>query len=237
MSNSRELRDRIRRRSKRAGADLTPDLIERLDRYYTLLAKWNEKINLTSFQLPAGGEDEAVDRLLIEPVVAAKHIASDARRALDVGSGGGSPAIPLKLAAPQIHLRLVESKTRKAVFLREAVRDLRLADVEVETSRFEELLARPELHEALDLVTIRAVRVEPKTLLTLQAFLKAGGHLFLFRGPGGADVAESVHPPLSWSATYPLIEELRSRLVVLRKTPVGRRSQNVPNSPKSTANP
>src|ERR671919_21627 len=95
---------------------------------------------------------------------------------------------------------------------REAVRDLGLAHVDVETSRFEELLARPELHEALDLLTIRAVRVEPKTLVTLQAFLKPGGQLFLFRGPGGGDVAESLTPALSWLATYPLVDALRSRL-------------------------
>jgi 16S rRNA (guanine527-N7)-methyltransferase len=222
VSNSRELGDRIRRRARKNGANLAADVVDQLDRYYTLLAKWNEKINLTSFRLPPGGTDEAVDRLLIEPVVAAKHVAPTARKALDVGSGGGSPAIPLKLTTPTLALRMVESKTRKAVFLREAVRELGLRDVDVETSRFEELLARPELHEGLDLLTIRAVRVEPRTLVTLQAFLRAGGDLFLFRGPGGAEVAGSVTPPLSWVATYPLIEELRSRLVVLRKTPVGR---------------
>ena len=55
---------------------------------------------------------------------------------------------------------MVEVKTRKAVFLREAVRTLGLRDAEVETSRFEELLPRAGLHEALDLVSIRAVRIE-----------------------------------------------------------------------------
>lgn len=230
--SSRELRDRIRRRARKAGVELSPELTERLDRYYALLAKWNEKINLTSFRLPPGGEDEAVDRLLIEPVVAARHVPAEAKKAMDVGSGGGSPAIPLKLAAPHLHLRLVESKTRKAVFLREAVRDLGVKDADVETSRFEELLARPELHEAFDLVTIRAVRVEPRTLVTLQAFLKPGGELFLFRGAGGTDIAASLTPPLSWVATYPLIEELRSRLVVLRKTAVGRAPAHL--TPQST---
>lgn len=218
----RELRDRIRRRARKAGVDLTPPLAESLERYYALLAKWNEKINLTSFRLPPGGADEGVDRLLVEPVVAARHVAPTAQTALDVGSGGGSPAIPLKLAAPHLNLRMVESKTRKAVFLREAVRELDLQGVEVETSRFEELLARPSFHEGFDLVTIRAVRVEPRTLVTLQAFLRPHGQLFLFRGPGGADVTDTVTPPLAWVATYPLIEELRSRLVVLTKGTVGR---------------
>ena len=220
--SSREFRDRLRRRAKRANVEVSADLADALERYYTLLTKWNAKINLTSFELDQGGNDEAVDRLLVEPIVAARHIAPTARTAIDVGSGGGSPAIPLTLAAPQIQMRMVESKTRKAVFLREALRELNLRQVEVETSRFEELLSRPALHEGLDLVTIRAVRVEPRTLVSLQAFLKPSGELFLFRGPGGADVSDALTPALNWLATYPLVESLRSRLVVLRKTSIGR---------------
>jgi 16S rRNA (guanine(527)-N(7))-methyltransferase GidB len=220
--SSREFRDRLRRRARKAGVDLQPDLADSLEKYYALLAKWNAKINLTAFQLEAGGQDEAVDRLLIEPLIAARHVSGTAASAIDIGSGGGSPAIPLALATPRLHVRLVESKTRKAVFLREVLRDLGLGRAEVETARFEELLARPALHEATDLLTIRAVRLEPRTLVTLQAFLKSGGQLFLFRGPGGADVADALAPPLSWAATYPLVESLRSRLLVLQKNPLGR---------------
>ena len=219
--SGRDFQTRLKRRSRRAGVDLRSELADALERYYTLLSKWNAKINLTS-RLTAAGEDEAIDRLLVEPLVAARHVAPEARSLIDVGSGGGSPAIPLALAVPRLHLRMVESKTRKAVFLREALRVLDLGRAEVNTSRFEELLTRPELHEGLDLVTIRAVRVEPRTLLSLQAFLRPGGQLLLFRGPGGTDVADSVRPPLTWTATYPLVDSLRSRLVVLSKNSVGR---------------
>lgn len=221
--SSREFRDRLRRRAKRAGVEISSSLTDGLERYFALLTRWNAKINLTSFKLEPSGDDEAMDRLLIEPVVAARHVSTSAQTAIDIGSGGGSPALPLALACPQLSLRLVESKTRKAVFLREAIRELQLTRVTVETSRFEELLSRPELHEGLDLVTIRAVRVEPRTLISLQAFLRPRGELFLFRGPGGADVAESLTPALTWLATYPLVDALRSRLVVLQKTSIGRR--------------
>ncbi len=221
--SSREFRDRLRRRAKRASVEISPELEVGLEGYFALLTKWNAKINLTSFKLEPSGDDEAIDRLLIEPIVAARHVSRGAASAIDIGSGGGSPALPLALACPSISLRMVESKTRKAVFLREAIRELGLAKVTVETSRFEELLTRPELHEGLDLVTIRAVRVEPRTLISLQAFLRPGGELFLFRGPGGADVAESLTPALIWSATYPLVDALRSRLVILKKTSIGRR--------------
>ena len=219
---SREFRDRLRRHARKAGLDLPGGLADALGRYFELLAKWNAKINLTSFRLDPSGQDEAVDRLLIEPLVAARHVPPNAQTVIDIGSGGGSPAIPFTLAVPRLRLRMVESKTRKAVFLREAIRELGMGFAEVETSRFEELLARPELHESLDLLTIRAVRIEPRTLFTLQAFLRPGGHLFLFRGPGGTDVADAAGLPLTWTATYPLVESLRSRLVVLQKSPVGR---------------
>ncbi len=219
----REFRERLARRARKADVTLTPAAADGLERYFQLLTKWNEKINLTAFRLQCGGSDESIDRLLIEPLMAASHIPPSARLAVDVGSGGGSPAIPLKLMAPALQIRLVESKTRKAVFLREAVRELRLQNVEVEASRFEELLARPELHEGIDIVTVRAVRIEPRTLVSLQAFLKPGGQMLLFRGTGGADLANTITPPLSLTATYPLVESLRSKLVVLTKNDIGRR--------------
>lgn len=199
---------------------LEAPLIEKLETYYQLLTKWNAKINLTAFRLVPEGEEGAIDRLLIEPVVAARYIPENARTLLDAGSGGGSPAIPLKLASPNLHLRMVEVKTRKAVFLREAVRALGLHDAEVETSRFEELLPRAELHEALDLVSVRAVRIETRTLLTLQAFLRPGGKLLLFRGSSKSDLETAPPPPLAWMATYPLVDSLHSKLVVLSKTRV-----------------
>ena len=187
----------MKRRAKAAGISLDTPLVEKLETYYLLLTKWNAKINLTAFRLVPEGEESAIDRLLIEPVAAARYVPENARTLLDAGSGGGSPAIPLKLASANLHLRMVEVKTRKAVFLREAVRELGLKDAEVETTRFEELLPRAELHEALDLVSIRAVRVETRTLLTLQAFLKTGGKLLLFRGSSKTDLEDAPPPPLS----------------------------------------
>jgi hypothetical protein len=113
---------------------------------------------------------------------------------------------------------MVEAKTRKSVFLREALRALEMPAGEVVTSRFEELLAKPELHEAHELLTLRAVRVESAMLMNLQAFVKPGGELFLFRAASsGAGSPGALMPPLSWKATYPLLENQGSRLVVLAK--------------------
>ena len=195
---------------------MTPDLAAKLETYYRLLATWNKKINLTALNLNEA-TDESFDRLLIEPLVAARHAPPTPGKMLDIGSGGGSPALPFALAASHLSLLMVESKTRKSVFLREAIRALGLTTAEVATARFEELLSRPELHEAHQLVTIRAVRIETRVLISLQAFIRPGGQLFLFRGHSSTDPSEVAPPPLSWQATYPLVESLRSRLVVLSK--------------------
>jgi 16S rRNA (guanine527-N7)-methyltransferase len=193
-------------------------LIARLSAFYDLLARWNQKINLTSLDNP----DEAIDRLLLEPVLAARALPDAVGRELmDVGSGGGSPAIPLALALGSVRLTMVEAKTRKSAFLREAVRQLGLPGATVENSRYEELLSRPELLEKFDAVSLRAVRVEPRVLMTLQAFLKPGGQILLFRGPAGPASPANVFHPLEWESTVPLVESLQSRLSLLRKRSSG----------------
>ena len=192
----RDFRTRLLRRAAKSGLFLPDELADRLIAYYELLSRWNRKINLTSLDNP----DEAIDRLLLEPVLAARHFpAADLTRVrhvriMDIGSGGGSPAIPLKLSAPTATLTMVEVKARKSAFLREAIRVLELDNSSVETSRYEELLSRPELHEAFGVLSLRAVRVEMRTLVTLQAFVQARRvHLHVSRSqrPGDSVVARS----------------------------------------------
>lgn len=221
----REFSERLAKRARKANVTLDSRAVDSLGAYYHLLEFWNEKVNLTAFSLK-DAPDEAIDRLLIEPLVAARHLTGPHGhgphlgphpRLLDIGSGGGSPAIPLKIAIPALHLVMVESKTRKSAFLREAARHLNLTDTSVETVRAEDLLTRPELHESQDLVSVRAVRVEQKLLTSIQAFLRLGGRILLFRTSTGTDSPPLVSPPLVYEATWVLVENLRSRLVVLRK--------------------
>jgi 16S rRNA (guanine527-N7)-methyltransferase len=207
-------REKLASRAKKAGISVQTDVISGLEAYFELLQKWNSKVSLTSLPIEKLG-DEAIDRLLIEPLVASKYVPQRAA-VIDVGSGGGSPAIPMRIANPSISLRMVESKTRKAAFLREVVRQLQLERTAIESSRFEELLVRPELHEAADIVTLRAVKVEKKTLMGLQAFLKPGGSLLLFRA-GSAGDAELANPMLVWQANHPLLPALHSELAVFTK--------------------
>jgi hypothetical protein len=167
--------------------------------------------------------------------LAARYLPSAAARVIDIDLAEARRH-PLKLSAPRIQLTMVEAKARKSAFLREAVRHLELQRARVETSRYEELLAKPELHEASEVVTIRAVRVETRVLTTLQAFLSVGGVIMLFRGPGQDDLSDMPVPPLEWTATYSLIEGLQSRLTILTKRPIGHGRVPRETSPPSGPN-
>jgi 16S rRNA (guanine527-N7)-methyltransferase len=213
---SRALSDKITRRLRKAGASVQASAVGQLEKYLSLLARWNSKINLTAFDLKEPS-DEAIDRLVVEPVLAAQHIQPATKTLIDIGSGSGSPAIPLLLATPGLRVTMVESKTRKAVFLIEALRHLDVSGSRVETARYEQLLTRPDFHEGFDALTVRAVRVEASTLLTLQAFLRPGGDLLLFHSSSRPFRIDQSAFPLVPGATVPLVESLASQLVVLRK--------------------
>ena len=93
-----------------------PDSVSRASRrIFEQLARWNRKINLTALPLDGDGSDEAVDRLLIEPPWRRATSPASAKSLLDIGSGGGSPAIPVKLAGRTWPLTMVEVKVRKSV--------------------------------------------------------------------------------------------------------------------------
>jgi 16S rRNA (guanine527-N7)-methyltransferase len=216
---AREFRLRLLKRLRRHEIVPSDTLIKALETYFSLLVRWNARINLTALQLDPPDE-KSFDRLLVEPLLAARFLHEGGLRLIDIGSGSGSPAIPLAVARPDAALTMVESKTRKAVFLMEVVRALGLAAV-VETARFEHLLARPDLHENFDALSIRAVRVESRTLLSLQAFLKADARLFWFSSAPAA-ILSKVPPPLRVVATHRLVESAPSHLVILTKEAVGR---------------
>ena len=140
---------------------LSPDLAAPLLAYLDLLARWNRTYNLTAIRDPR----EMVTRHLLDSLAMVPHVA-DLPTLADLGTGPGLPGIPLAIALPHLKVTLVESNGKKARFLREAVRTLKLANAEVAESRIE-AVDRPGAFAA---ITARA-------LATLPDILAAGGHL------------------------------------------------------------
>lgn len=177
MRDGERFRARLSERTNWTGIPLSPEDIERFFTYYELLVRWNSVVNLTALPL-AGMPDETLDRLFTEPIVASRFIPGSPLSWLDVGSGGGSPAIPLKILRPRARLTMAESKERKAAFLREVVRELGLTDSDVHQTRVEQWAS--SARESLDVVTVRAVKLDLAVMEATKAHMKKGSCFLSF---------------------------------------------------------
>jgi len=194
---SREFKDRILARARRSNVTVKPEWVDRLERYFSLLARWNSKINLTALPLD-DPTDSTFDRLLIEPLAASRFLVDAPDQWWDLGSGGGSPSIPMKISRPALSLTMVEAKTRKAAFLRESVRQLKLDGSAVINRRFDELSSADPGFGSARFVTVRAVRTDRRLFSMAAKLLRPAGRLLLFRpierplSPPGFRYIESV---------------------------------------------
>jgi 16S rRNA (guanine527-N7)-methyltransferase len=114
---------------------LTEPQLGLLEAHYNLLLRWNARLNLTRVD----SLEEAVRLHYCESLFLAIRLPQGALRIVDVGSGAGFPGIPIAVVRPECTITLVESHQRKAVFLREASRNL--GNVQVVTDRAENLQA------------------------------------------------------------------------------------------------
>jgi len=176
-----DLLERVVARAAASGCPVSPELASRLVAYLQLLASWNRRVNLTSFDL-LQPDDGAIDRLVVESLMAASLVRPSDRRALDIGSGGGSPAIPLMLAVPAIEMVLVEVRAKKAAFLREVIRSLSLRAI-VEVARIEDVAASGRLGR-FDLISLRAVRADRGIWRAVDQLLEVDGRFLWFGGVG-----------------------------------------------------
>ncbi len=166
MSGAREL-----------GIDLSSDQVNALFIYLAELEKWNQKMNLTAIR----DERDIIIKHVLDSLSYIKgFIPRPGMRLLDMGSGAGFPAVPIKIAHSEIAVTLVESIKKKASFLRHVVRTLKLGGIDVVDSRTEQL-AEPYL-ASFDIVTARAFAEMGSAIEWGRPFLKKGGCLVLSRG-------------------------------------------------------
>lgn len=121
-------------REKLAGAvSLTESQIAELEQHYELLVRWNRRMNLTSIRKPEG----IVERHYCESLLLGSRFPAGSHSIADIGSGAGFPGLPVAALRPECSVSLVESHSRKCVFLRESSR--RLPNVQVLERRAEDL--------------------------------------------------------------------------------------------------
>lgn len=140
-------------------------------RFADLLLAWNQRINLTAARSVAA----LIDEHFVDAFPLARRLV-DPARAVDVGSGGGLPAIPLALLRPALHLTLCEPIAKKQAFLRTAVRELGIGDrVRVRGDRAEALA---ETGPGFDVALSRATFPPAEWLALAPRLVRPGGRVF-----------------------------------------------------------
>jgi 16S rRNA (guanine527-N7)-methyltransferase len=188
-------------------------LAEPLLAYLALLARWNQTYNLTAIR----DTREMLVKHLLDSLAMHAHLDGIGSLA-DLGTGPGLPGIPLAIARPGLQVTLVESNGKKARFLREAVRQLKLGNARVVESRIEAF----DAPGAFDAITARALATLPLILELGGHLLKAEGRLLAMKGVVPADEIAAL--PAGWrlAAVHPLRVpglEAERHLVEIVRTP------------------
>jgi 16S rRNA (guanine527-N7)-methyltransferase len=140
--------------------------------YLQLLEKWNRHYNLTAVRDP----EQMVPRHLLDSLSLLPFLKGP--RVLDIGTGAGLPGIPLALACPELQFTLLDSNVKKLTFVRQAVHELGLRNIEVVQTRSEKFAPA----EKFDTLTARAFS-SLEELLTVAAHLcAAGGRILAMKG-------------------------------------------------------
>jgi 16S rRNA (guanine527-N7)-methyltransferase len=178
-------------------AGLTPlsnETASRFADYLSLFIRWNDHLNLSAIH----DEEGILSRHIIESIVVSNELPPRINTLLDFGSGAGLPGIPVALCRPEIAVTLAESQGKKAAFLQEAVRVLRI-DVRVHAGRAE------ALQETFDCVIMRAVDKMPKAVAAAVPLVAPAGWLALMTTTGGIDgLKRAAGAEFSWPTVKPL---------------------------------
>lgn len=204
--------DLLRQTSQEVGVSLSDSQIELFWLYLQELREWNKTFNLTSLKDP----EDIIIKHFVDSLTPLPYIGNSGRL-LDLGPGAGFPSIPLKIAAPELTVQLVDSSRKKVSFLKHLTRILKLESVSAVHSRLEDM----ELPvETFQIIISRAfLRFEP-LLELVSPILEPGSILVAMLGPT-SKVEQKRFSELA------LAENLKLHRVVSLELPRGRGGRTI----------
>jgi 16S rRNA (guanine527-N7)-methyltransferase len=174
--------------AKTLGVELDQSQLEILWRYGVMLRERNEHVNLTSIVSPEG----ILQLHMLDSLTLVPHL-GDARRILDVGTGGGFPGIPLAVAQPQREFTLIDGTQKKIRFVAESIAALDIRNAHAHAARAESYTDEKDF----DLVVVRAVGSLADVLHNAGHLVGPGGRLLAMKGRLNEEEINAV--PRGWS--------------------------------------
>ena len=163
---------------------LSKEQEEKFNLYYELLNFYNNQFNITAIT----EKEEVYKKHFIDSLLGLDKIIG--KEQLDIGSGGGFPAIPIKIMNESINLTMLEATGKKCEFLKTVVKELKLENVMVINDRAENLAKDNNFREKFDVVTARAVaRLNILSEYCLP-FVKVKGRFVSYKGDAIEEVNE-----------------------------------------------
>ncbi len=138
---------------------------------------WNKKINLTAIKDPR----EIAIKHFIDSVIAAKFLPSSGNL-IDIGSGGGFPAIPLKIINPGIDMVLIDKVRKKVSFIKHIIRTLKLNKIEAMHIKAEDMARSGEFSGFFHVAICRALTGIEDFFEIARPFVRPGGKLIAMKG-------------------------------------------------------
>lgn len=180
------------------------ETLQKLKDFMQILLEWNQKINLVS----KNAEKELELRHVLDSLQLINYIRDDAKLLVDVGSGSGFPGIVLAIACqekfPAMKIVLIESITKKTVYLKDVCQRLNLQNTEVVNNRVENVVFKK-----VDYITARAVASVDKILACTIGLCSKNTEYVLPKGHTG--MAELEEAEKKWKMTIDIFENFYAR--------------------------
>ena len=166
------------------GINLTEEQLEKFEKCYRILVEYNSKFNLTAIT----EKEEVIYKHFVDSIFNVEKLNGSL---IDVGSGGGFPAIPLKIVNENLTVTCLEATGKKCEFLRKVGCELNLDNFFVINGRAEDEAKKQGIRESFDFCSARAVaRLNTLCEYTLP-FVKKGGKFIAFKGDFAEELAEA----------------------------------------------
>lgn len=176
---------------KSFNVELSDKQLEQFDKYYELLIKWNEVMNLTAIT----DFDDVCKLHFVDSISAVQYFDfSDKEYSLiDIGTGAGFPGIPLKIVFPNLHITLFDSLNKRLKFLDEVIDTLGINEsgsivtLHGRAEDYASSKSKDSLRESFDLVVSRAVANMSTLCEYCLPYVKVGGNFIAYKSEKASD--------------------------------------------------